>query len=108
MTEAEIEIILQGAKEKNPEAKPRIISDNGPQFIARDFKEFIRISGMTHVRTSPYYPQSKAYASYCTSCEPWRTFSGKSRRLASLTPCAFRGGLGPGSSYSQSSRSFTG
>ncbi|HTW30957.1 MAG TPA: integrase core domain-containing protein, partial [Candidatus Sulfotelmatobacter sp.] len=30
----------------------------GPQFIARDFKEFIRISGMTHVRTSPYYPQS--------------------------------------------------
>jgi transposase InsO family protein len=36
----------------------RIISDNGPQFIAKDFKEFIRISGMTHVRTSPYYPQS--------------------------------------------------
>ena len=43
---------------KCPEAKPRIISDNEPQFIARDFKEFIRISGMTHVRTSPYYPQS--------------------------------------------------
>ena len=58
MTEAEIEIILQGAKEKHPTAKPRIISDNGPQFIARDFKEFIRISGMTHVKTSPYYPQS--------------------------------------------------
>ncbi len=35
-----------------------IISDNGPQFIAKDFKEFIRISGITHVRTSPYYPQS--------------------------------------------------
>ena len=31
---------------------------SGPQFIAKDFKEFIRISGMTHVRTSPYYPQS--------------------------------------------------
>jgi putative transposase len=58
MTEAEIEVILPGAKEKHPAAKPRIISDNGPQFIARDFKEFIRISGMTHVRTSPYYPQS--------------------------------------------------
>lgn len=58
MTEADIEIILQAAKEKYPAAKPRIISDNGPQFIARDFKEFIRISGMTHVRTSPYYPQS--------------------------------------------------
>ena len=52
MTEADIEIILQGAKEIHPEARPRIISDNGPQFIAKDFKEFIRISGMTHVRTS--------------------------------------------------------
>jgi putative transposase len=58
MTEAEVEILLQQAKEKFPEARPRIISDNGPQFIAKDFKEFIRISGMTHVRTSPYYPQS--------------------------------------------------
>ncbi len=58
MTEAEIEIVLQRAREKHPEAKPRIVSDNGPQFLARDFKEFIRIAGMTHVRTSPYYPQS--------------------------------------------------
>jgi putative transposase len=58
MTEADIEIILQRAREKFPDAKPRIISDNGPQFISKDFKEFIRISGMTHVKTSPYYPQS--------------------------------------------------
>jgi transposase InsO family protein len=40
------------------DATPRIISDNGPQFPAKDFKEFIRLSGMRHVRTSPYYPQS--------------------------------------------------
>ena len=58
MTERDVEIILERAKEKNPAARPRIISDNGPQFIARDFKEFIRLSGMTHVRTSPFYPQS--------------------------------------------------
>ena len=58
MTEADVEIILQRAREKFPKEHPRIISDNGPQFIARDFKEFIRVSGMTHVRTSPYYPQS--------------------------------------------------
>jgi len=58
MTETNIEIILERAKERYPEARPRIISDNGPQFIAKDFKEFIRISGMTHVRTAPYYPQS--------------------------------------------------
>jgi transposase InsO family protein len=52
--ESDIEIILERAKELHPGAKPQIISDNGPQFIAKDFKEFIRISGMTHVRTSPF------------------------------------------------------
>ena len=30
MTEADIKIIVQGAKEKYPEARPRVISDNGP------------------------------------------------------------------------------
>lgn len=58
MREEDVEIIVQRARERYPDARPRIISDNGPQFIARDFKEFIRISGMTHVRTAPYYPQS--------------------------------------------------
>jgi putative transposase len=58
MKEADVEVVLQRAREAFPDARPRIISDNGPQFVARDFKEFIRTSGMTHVRTSPYYPQS--------------------------------------------------
>ena len=58
MTERDVETIMQRALEKYPDERPRIISDNGPQFIARDFKEFIRIVGITHVRTSPYYPQS--------------------------------------------------
>jgi putative transposase len=58
MTEAEVELVLQKAKEKYPGTTPRLISDNGPQFIARDFKQFVRLSGMDHVRTSPYYPQS--------------------------------------------------
>lgn len=58
MTEAEIETIIQRARERSPGERPRIISDNGPQFVAKDFKEFIRTCGMTHVKTSPYYPQS--------------------------------------------------
>ena len=58
MKEAEVEVILQRACESYPEARPRIISDNGPQFLAKDFKEYIRFCGMTHVKTSPYYPQS--------------------------------------------------
>jgi len=58
MKEADIEVILEAARETFPGVKPRIISDNGPQFIARDFKDYIRLTGMTHVRTAPYYPQS--------------------------------------------------
>jgi len=58
MTEADVEVVLQRAREQYPGVTPRIISDNGPQFIAKDFKEFIRVAGMKHVRTSAYYPQS--------------------------------------------------
>lgn len=58
MTERDVETIVQRGLEKYPGVKPRIITDNGPQFIAKDFKTFIRVCGMTHVRTSPFYPQS--------------------------------------------------
>jgi transposase InsO family protein len=58
MKESDVEVVLQRAREKFPGETPRIITDNGPQFIAKDFKQFIRLCGMTHVRTSPYYPQS--------------------------------------------------
>jgi putative transposase len=58
MKEADVECILLRAREMHPGESPRVISDNGPQFVAKDFKEFIRLTGMTHVRTAPYYPQS--------------------------------------------------
>jgi transposase InsO family protein len=56
--EFDVEIVVQKALEKFSGQKPRIISDNGSQFTARDFKRFVRLVGITHVRTSPYYPQS--------------------------------------------------
>jgi len=37
MTERDVEIVLERAKENVPHARPRLISDNGPQFTARDF-----------------------------------------------------------------------
>jgi putative transposase len=49
---------VQRAQERYPAARPRIISDNGPQFVSWEFKQFIRLCGMTYVRTSPYYPLS--------------------------------------------------
>lgn len=58
MRAEQVELILQRAREQFPQAQPRVISDNGPQFIARDFQQFVRACGMTHVRTAPFYPQS--------------------------------------------------
>ena len=66
MREREVEIILKRGLEAWPGVHPRIITDNGPQFIAKDFKAFIRLNGMTQVRTSPYYPQSNG------KIERWR------------------------------------
>jgi transposase-like protein len=76
MEESDVEIIIQRAREAHPGVTPRIISDNGPQFLAKDFKEFIRIAGMTHVKTSPYYPQSNG------KIERWhKTLKGESIRI---------------------------
>ncbi|HID74425.1 MAG TPA: IS3 family transposase, partial [Planctomycetaceae bacterium] len=44
--------------EKYPGQHPRIITAGGPQFIARDCKQFIRMVRLTHVRSNPCCPQS--------------------------------------------------
>lgn len=75
MTSREVEIVIQRAWENFPNTHPRIISDNGPQFTAKDFKEYIRYCGMKHVRTSPYYPQSNGKVEryhQTTKCETIR------------------------------------
>jgi len=58
MQEFDVQITIQRALEKYPEAKPRIISDNGSQYISKDFAEFIKHAGLQHIRTSVAYPQS--------------------------------------------------
>jgi putative transposase len=76
MEQSDVQTILQRAREMYPGEHPRIITDNGPQFIAKDFKEFIRLAGMTHVKTSPYYPQSNG------KMERWyKTLKGESIRV---------------------------
>ena len=79
MPQERVQLILQKAREKFPDAKPRVISDNGPQFLAHDFKSFIRLAGMSHVRTSPYYPQSNG------KIERWHK-SAKSEAIRVKTP----------------------
>jgi len=46
MTEANVQTVILRASELFPGGAPRVISDNGPQFIATDFKEFIRLCGI--------------------------------------------------------------
>ena len=42
MNEYDIELTIQKAKDKYPLAKPRVITDNGAQFISKEFKLFIK------------------------------------------------------------------
>ena len=51
---------------KAPSGSSWRFGETGAQFIARDFKERVRNLGMTHVRTSPGYPQSNG------KLERWR------------------------------------
>lgn len=59
MTRQDVMLVIERAREKHPEAKGvRVISDNGSQYTSREFASYMALCGMTHVRTSPYYPQS--------------------------------------------------
>ncbi len=58
MTEYDVQLTIQKAREKYPDKMPSIISDNGGQFISKDFREFIKFLELTHIRTSVAYPQS--------------------------------------------------
>ncbi len=39
-----------------------LVSDNGPQFTAEEFKQFTRAWGVKHDTSSPTYAQSKGFA----------------------------------------------
>ena len=56
MTEVDVEIVIQGALEKHPGVKPRIISDNGSQYISKDFKAFVRFGWNDARENEPLLP----------------------------------------------------
>ena len=56
MQEFDVEVTIQKALEKFPGNSPRIISDNGSQFISKDFAMFMKFAGLQHIRTSIAYP----------------------------------------------------
>ena len=57
MQEYDVQLTIQKALEKYPAYKPRIISDNGSQFICKDFAQYMKFAGLQHIRTSIAYPQ---------------------------------------------------
>jgi transposase InsO family protein len=60
MQESDVEITIQKALEKFPGHSPRIISDNGSQFISKDFAVYLKFAGLQHIRTSIAYPSQTA------------------------------------------------
>ena len=58
MQEFDVQLTIQRAIENYPGYKPRIISDNGSQFISKDFAAYLKFAGLQHIRTSVAYPQS--------------------------------------------------
>ncbi len=90
----------------------RVLTDHGTEYCFQrehhEYELYLGVENIDHSRTKARHPQTKGYASYCTSCEPCTTFSGKRHRSESLVPCALRGGFGPGSSYSRTFLSLTG
>jgi transposase InsO family protein len=39
--------------------KPRLLSDNGPSYIASDLADYLNEQGMSHTRGRPYHPQTQ-------------------------------------------------
>ncbi len=83
-------------------------SDRGVQYASRDYIQLLQKHGVQISMSRKGNPWDKAYASYCTSTGRCAPLLSKRRRLSSLTPCARRGGAGPGSSYRQASLSLAG
>ena len=36
----------------------QVVSDNGPQFVSEEFRQFMRGNGIRHIRCAPYHPAS--------------------------------------------------
>jgi transposase InsO family protein len=60
MTTADVGIVLQRAWKALPKClmKPRIISDNGPQYLSTEFRSYLRDQEVAHSRIRGRPPQS--------------------------------------------------
>jgi putative transposase len=56
-----LELALQasGLDQKPPERRPRLLSDNGPSYVASDLSDWLKDQGMKHTRGKPYHPMTQ-------------------------------------------------
>ena len=48
-----------GCNHTTVQHKPRLLSDNGPSYIAGELAEYIEANKMSHVRGAPMHPQTQ-------------------------------------------------
>jgi len=57
MTAADVALVIQQAVEATGH-HPQLVSDNGSQFTAKDFRELVRRFSLEHIRIRTYHPES--------------------------------------------------
>ena len=57
MTASDVQLVIQEALERTG-ARPQVVTDNGSQFTAADFKALVRRFTLAHIRIRTYHPES--------------------------------------------------
>jgi transposase InsO family protein len=57
MTAAAVRVVIHDALKKTG-ASPQVVTDNGSQFTAKDFKKLVRDFELEHIRIRTYHPES--------------------------------------------------
>ena len=52
-------LVASGCDQAHVRHKPRLLSDNGPSYIASDLADYIEAQRMSHVRGAPFHPQTQ-------------------------------------------------
>ncbi|MCC6316413.1 MAG: transposase family protein [Gemmatimonadaceae bacterium] len=57
MRAADVRLVVQAAVERTG-TQPQVVTDNGAQFTAAEFKDLVRRFALEHIRSRTYHPES--------------------------------------------------